>query len=1112
MVRGNWQRRVERTEARRTAAKAQKEHRRAKQRSNSSANEQISDYKASYKRLEEWLLGKGDGIGLLYDDEDSVAKEKCNNEDSSVSTLTVDIWTDTRPDTRLEYLPPSLEDDIDTNFDDDDEDGAAGGRYKGKKKEKGHRGGFKKHKGKSHPNAKNKDTDNNQTAKILHSVGGRDRSGSVSQQQKSAKKDDNGLCAQEFYFGKDKCTKGSQHQYYKQQQRHNKGRRGGRSGSIGNEDDNTDCQQGCKFQHYYELPKIKKRSQELCQPMTLGQVLNEKYLPHHINIQQQYEIDNNGDADNIDHMKPVLITLPAKSRDASLKASYNASIYNDVEDDGDSSYVDMMYHSRLSVENNKPKSSSKIEAAKTDDDSGSKSQSDNDELADEQDHDDSITDDDEHEKKQPRQKSSILYQSLQQLLDKEKVAPTSIVYLTIQGILIYDRNRGGLVFSDKEEHFLLYGKTIELTAEEEMRLDEDTTDAQGDEDQPMHIHEQLTHHLLDEILSYCNDECVAVLPKVCKMWHQEVGTRSPQLWKMLLYRHGWPSFYNNSSIPVDDLDTVEECKQCKDTFVSHYTVVRDVRGLVNACNYLTGGGSGSSASSNNNRVGSDLALQLFKATKGAPALERSHLSQCMIRVWEETEYDENTSTIRALAAYKDCTLRLFEVVRGGGSDSSNSGIMVRQIVNLRPTPPSISQKKDSCGVASIDLDDDSAACLVVESIERDDADPDGGSNPWLTVISRDDVVCAGNEGMLEDECIHSHNLRAVIIDYIMGGSDDDDAYEELQEALHNHIPNAGNTSDGVHILVTPKIVACGKGIFLFHAFICIEDEFDDAHAAQGHRLFLFSSRFGTIIDSIRLERYREGTALFASRPFKRQPIVAQKYSSPVLCTNVMISGPTHDLRFMCVNIRRDGTAHIAELIMVDNEELAPWSKVFASLTSTHAAYITDPLSGPVLHIQRIPSSLDEVMDNRPYQPIEIADQDWLVLNIFIIREQYVAVVMGKRSEANEDGFDGQWFGLDDSLSEIAVYHISSGQELYRNPLPSDPLAVDCIGDTLAMNVSNFGFVITGENAREVARVEPEVETTTTSPSGKHPKGKKKRPWMKRDKKKDGFARGMSMRG
>jgi len=141
--------------------------------------------------------------------------------------------------------------------------------------------------------------------------------------------------------------------------------------------------------------------------------------------------------------------------------------------------------------------------------------------------------------------------------------------------------------------------------------------------------------------------------------------------------------------------------------------------------------------------------------------------------------------------------------------------------------------------------------------------------------------------------------------------------------------------------------------------------------------------------------------------------------------------------------------------------------------------------------------------------------------MFIIREHYVAVVVQNEGDyewdpEDEDVYDWNTAYIKSAWS-IAVYHIPTAQEVCRCPISRPLLGAnqkfDCIGDTLAMNVSNMGFVITGGNARDVGRSPMETAQTMTSPSGKQPKGKKKRlVSLACGRKKDGFARGMSLRG
>ncbi|KAL3767372.1 hypothetical protein ACHAW5_003799 [Stephanodiscus triporus] len=690
---------------------------------------------------------------------------------------------------------------------------------------------------------------------------------------------------------------------------------------------------------------------------------------------------------------------------------------------------------------------------------------------------------------------------------------TSVVYLAIDGILIYDRNRGGLVVTENQERFLLFGDPIPDVAfgGNNPRLGHDD-DGLGANEGSTRIHERLTHHVLEHILSYSDDACAAVLPQVCAYWRDEIGTRSPQLWKLLLDRRSWPMTSANDEGDDETNDSSSYISRCRDAFVSHYKVVRDVRALASASKQMSGGGGGGGGPifGTNNGIKHRLesAIQIFKGTKGGGRKE----NQCIVKIWSEYGNDDTTRP-RALAVYEDCTLRLFEVARGNTNDGVNNapaGIKCRQLVCLRVAPPSISRKKDSCEVMSVDLDDRVVACLVEESLERNELVD--LVNPWMTVLSREDVVCAGNEGLLDDDCLKSHDLRGVILDHLLSGATGDDiVHDEMREALHDYLASYDGETSDVLISVRPKLVACGKGTFLFSAYVCIppshfnptQGNEDDDASVCGHRLFLFSAGTGTIVKSLPLDRNREGTYMFASRPFKTEN------SSGVSFTNVLVSGPSMALSFLSVEIKRDGTPDIIKKSMIENEDVVPWSKMNAVLTSSHAVFTTDPQgSCPLLHVQKIAVFRDDVKDDvcSGFHSIEIGGPQFTVQNLVLIREHYVAVVV-KESDVQ---FDGHWFGLNEASFAVIVIHIPTREQIYRCPLPAEALSVDCLGDTLAMNVSNLGFVITGGNARDVARMSINEHTETP---GKTTKGKKKRlASIASGRKKDGFARGMSLRG
>jgi hypothetical protein len=731
---------------------------------------------------------------------------------------------------------------------------------------------------------------------------------------------------------------------------------------------------------------------------------------------------------------------------------------------------------------------------------------------------------------------SKMLTALQRTLDEESLSLPSIVYLVIDGILVYDRNRDdGLIVTKEQEQYLLFREPMIVDDFAALSMDNLKCPPPVYEDNNhLDIHAQLTHNILDEILSYSDDTCVVTLSLVCKCWYTEIGTRSPQLWKMLLQRHGWPETFtvnddDNDGGGIDD-DSPNYIAQCREAFISHYKVVRDVRALVDAIKYTTSVGVGSGGRLHE----CESAIHTFTGTK-AHNPERDEGE--MVKIWTEVKATSTGTTMapKALTVYpKDFTLRLFEVVQGrlitnnDGSGSSNEAtapIKCRQVVCLRMVPLLISQKKkNSCKIMSFDLDDESVACLVEETIEarpshywEDAFEP--RFHPWMIVVSREDVLCAGNEGLLEDGCLQLFDLRQSILDHILSGSEDDIRYKEMHDSLHNYLASEECILSDILIYVTSKVAACGKGNFLFVAHIYIpprnvdysesDSDNDDSRfhripsSPNGQRLFLFSTmrrdddygRTGKIIKSVYIDDSfgnigKLTTNLFASRPFKN----SSENASDALVTNVLIShqNTVRSVPLFSVEIQRNGTAVIRQKFDFDcgNLHHLCW-KVYAVLTSTLTVFTTsNPRdSCPRLHVQTI-------IDSSVYS-IDIGELYYNVHNLILIRDHYIAVILKEVDLTTRRRTN--FF--------LVVVHIPTREKIYFSPLLSGAVSVDCLDDILAMNVSNLGFVFTGESARDVARLSMKAHKETP---GKSTKKKKKRLASivgLNGKKKDGFARG-----
>ncbi len=594
-----------------------------------------------------------------------------------------------------------------------------------------------------------------------------------------------------------------------------------------------------------------------------------------------------------------------------------------------------------------------------------------------------------------------------------------------------------------------------------------------------------------------------------------MGTKSPQLWKMLLNRHNWPF--------GADLKNEHDLDAYRDTFISHYVAVRDIRAIARASSLLCGESIYTNA---DDKSGLEYAMQRYKSTKGAPVFNDEEHYPAKVKVWSESVYDEKVGA-RALAAYShDNSLRLFEVV----PRNNTPGTKCRQIACVKAIPPSVSQR--GAGTYCLDclaLDEDVVACLFsCEPLQL----PPAPHTFVLSIISRDDLACAGNEGLIDDDSLREFDIRAMILDFLLCGADEVD---HLQTALHEYLSLGDGDTSHIGVEVSPSLVSCGRGYFLFLVFIDIPagsdtdsgSDDDGSHANPsrfGHRAFLLSIKKGRIVKSIHIHYPHPFTANFyfhASNPVQNLFSTDNASSVRKLCTNVVVKSAdsTEDWSNFSIQISKNGAVGVQMKAVLEGRQIHPISTIFPMpVIVTPNCIISSAEYACLVFMYDNEGGKSLSTD---IHRIEVGESSTEICDMFDIREEYVVVILGTRQgpNDNEDAVAGEWFGLDadqTSKREAVVFHISSRQELFRCSFPyTTPTLfhMDCIGDTVAANVAKLGFVITGGNAREVARTVLNGEGETNQTPTKTPKAKKKRlASLASGRKKDGFARGMSMRG
>lgn len=604
---------------------------------------------------------------------------------------------------------------------------------------------------------------------------------------------------------------------------------------------------------------------------------------------------------------------------------------------------------------------------------------------------------------------------------------------------------------------------------------------------------------------------------------------------MLLNRRNWPHSIGAHEQVTDVHKTdADDLDAYRDAFISHYGAVRDIRAIANASSLLK--------DSSDSKSGKEYAMQQYKSTKGAPVFTSDDCLRANVRVWPESVDAEKVGA-RALAVYShDYNLRLFEVVprnnASGPQSSSGRSTKCRQIACVRAIPPSVLQRRSGYGLMGLDMDEDVVASLF-------SCGPDTLNLPldpfpaFLSIISRDDLACAGNEGLIEDDALQEFDICAMVLDFLLCGADHVD---HLQAALHDFLSIGDGDTSHIRVDVSPTLVACGQGYFLFHAFIRIPVEIDDVnsddseydsdddrssvpHSVEGHIAFLLSVKKGTIVKAIHVDlpfSFGEQAEMYASNPTKQHFSTANAVSVRKLCTNVVVKSidPNHqDWLNLSIQISKDGV-DIQVKAIIEYQHIQPVLGTVEEVVVTSSCVVATTKSSVGTCLVFVYDDENENSLDTAVHTIEIGGSYTETSDMFCIREDYVAVLLETRQdrEHDEDAVAGEWFGLDEeeqsSKREVVLFHIYTRQKLFRCPLPfTHTFCLDCLGDTIAASASNLGFVIAGGNAREVARTSLIEEGETSQTPTKTTKAKKKRlASLASGRKKDGFARGMSMRG
>jgi hypothetical protein len=416
-----------------------------------------------------------------------------------------------------------------------------------------------------------------------------------------------------------------------------------------------------------------------------------------------------------------------------------------------------------------------------------------------------------------------LSDSVTKVLSEQDCPLASMVYLVVDGVLIFDRYRDGVVISD-EEQTLTGDYEVKGSKRRSILIcdrSEHTIDRDESVDESILIHHQnlvqnLPGQVLEYIVLFLPDDVVAKLPLVCQTWYNEIGRSSPELWKELLYRRAWPENVYNQSLMISN----NARDMYRNIFVSHYTLVRDLTSVVLGLEALESGFRSNTVSLCPNK---DLAMLHYKDSQQSRCMS----GETILRIF---------SKACVLVANRDeCTLHLFDTAE------TSCGIYrrCRKRLSVSVAPFSTSKRK-KCRLIAMDLDHQTICCLFLVGPEED-------QKAWLGLIERDDVLCTGGSGttvsQVEVGALRFFDLHSTVLQCLISCDDD-----EVTTWIYSHLMRGSKVDLSlVEVDIKGGIVACGNGRFLFEAAIALPLSFDentddmDLMASALLKLFLFDA-------------------------------------------------------------------------------------------------------------------------------------------------------------------------------------------------------------------------------------------------------------------------------
>lgn len=573
--------------------------------------------------------------------------------------------------------------------------------------------------------------------------------------------------------------------------------------------------------------------------------------------------------------------------------------------------------------------------------------------------------------------------------------------------------------------------------------------------------------VLEHILLFLPDYYIGILTQVCKSW-QSIGDPSSIIWKrLLLENRNW----KEATTKINN----------KKLFITNYCIMRNMISIQKGIQMLIDPKDRDVLfHSTNNDCGSfeeikdsptaGAAVQIFKSTLGSPSA--NDVCASMSTMPKTAYYGADLEIHHSVytAHHIDGSIRIYEPV----ADTRGKGLLCRQTACVR----SILRSK-GIHLIMMQMDDKYIFCVAKSS-------QDG---IIFTTLWKDEVVCdlggVGDNGAIDSEHFKIYHADDLVEEY------------NIKDNQCQHF-----TSSVFHVQ-DKSVLACGKGLF----FLRLETTATDDSPSQ-ELLCIFSARQGAFL-LLEPRPLPDCAPVFSRRTEQSSCSIIQKYGRNFTIYHVTQEEDTQMKNCFSICTLTAGCGHdcleYSNIEIIHSEQRSTRSMLLQFKTGFVEVITLETQIKEVKVQQLRPQSADF------FDPFTVYI-DGNILCVDQLSDDHLVIVSEPMNTADH---------LNPCLTYASVIHLQSHQVVNKvylgtrcattNPFKYS-FAYSKNYNFLACQVDCEAMILAGSEVRQILKSQSIEQRKIASPGSETKKKKKNKRLASKTGKKDGFARGMSLRG